>query len=182
MPNCRKYLTGSKELSVGLAKRRDYKFPETSSTPSFVGTMTFADILDNVGGMGRFQMMMVTFLAIPLMMLASQNLLQNFTAGIPRHHCQIRVVSNATRQGNGTVGNLGVDQLLRISIPMDMNRHPEQCRRFVAPQWRLLDPNASLGNQTVFDTEACEDGWTYDRSLFSNTIVSEVRKKLFLSI
>ncbi|XP_029141435.1 uncharacterized protein LOC107294373 [Protobothrops mucrosquamatus] len=135
--------------------------------------MTFADILDNVGGMGRFQRMMVTFLAIPLLMLASQNLLQNFTAGIPQHHCQIRIASNATRHGNGTVGNLGADQLLRVSIPTDTNRQPEQCRRFVAPQWRFLDPNASLGNQTVFDTEACEDGWTYDRSLFSNTIVSE---------
>uniref|UniRef100_A0A8C6VTV3 Major facilitator superfamily (MFS) profile domain-containing protein n=1 Tax=Naja naja TaxID=35670 RepID=A0A8C6VTV3_NAJNA len=117
--------------------------------------MTFADILDNVGGMGRFQRMMVSFLAIPLLMLASHNLLQNFTAGIPQHHCQIP------------------DQLLRISIPTDTNRRPEQCRRFVAPEWRFLDPNATLSNETVFDTEACEDGWTYDRSLFSNTIVSE---------
>uniref|UniRef100_A0A670Z1P3 Major facilitator superfamily (MFS) profile domain-containing protein n=1 Tax=Pseudonaja textilis TaxID=8673 RepID=A0A670Z1P3_PSETE len=114
--------------------------------------MTFADILDNVGGMGRFQRMMVSFLAIPLMMLASHNLLQNFTAGIPQHHCQIRIA---------------------ISVPTDANRRPEQCRRFTAPQWRFLDPNATLSNETVFDTEACEDGWTYDRSLFSNTIVSE---------
>uniref|UniRef100_A0A8C6X4T5 Major facilitator superfamily (MFS) profile domain-containing protein n=1 Tax=Naja naja TaxID=35670 RepID=A0A8C6X4T5_NAJNA len=135
--------------------------------------MTFADILDNVGGMGRFQRMMVSFLAIPLLMLASHNLLQNFTAGIPQHHCQIRIASNATRHGNGTMGNLGADQLLRISIPTDTNRRPEQCRRFVAPEWRFLDPNATLSNETVFDTEACEDGWTYDRSLFSNTIVSE---------
>uniref|UniRef100_A0A670YVF5 Major facilitator superfamily (MFS) profile domain-containing protein n=1 Tax=Pseudonaja textilis TaxID=8673 RepID=A0A670YVF5_PSETE len=135
--------------------------------------MTFADILDNVGGMGRFQRMMVSFLAIPLMMLASHNLLQNFTAGIPQHHCQIRIASNATRQGNGTMGNLGANQLLRISVPTDANRRPEQCRRFTAPQWRFLDPNATLSNETVFDTEACEDGWTYDRSLFSNTIVSE---------
>uniref|UniRef100_A0A8C5RL35 Uncharacterized protein n=1 Tax=Laticauda laticaudata TaxID=8630 RepID=A0A8C5RL35_LATLA len=141
--------------------------------------MTFADILDNVGGMGRFQRMMVSFLAIPLLMLASHNLLQNFTAGIPQHHCQIRIASNATRQGNGTMGNLGANQLLRISIPTDTNRRPEQCRRFVAPQWRFLDLNATLSNETVFDTEACEDGWTYDRSLFRNTIVSEVRKKPF---
>ncbi|ETE68732.1 Solute carrier family 22 member 6-B, partial [Ophiophagus hannah] len=136
--------------------------------------MTFADILDNVGGMGRFQRMMVSFLAIPLLMLASHNLLQNFTAGIPQHHCQIRIASNTTRQGNGTMGNLGADQLLRISIPTDTNRRPEQCRRFAAPQWRFLDLNATLSNGTVFDTEACEDGWTYDRSLFSNTIVSEM--------
>ncbi|XP_034280328.1 solute carrier family 22 member 6-B-like [Pantherophis guttatus] len=135
--------------------------------------MTFADILDNVGGMGRFQRMMVSFLAIPLLMLASHNLLQNFTAGIPQHHCQIRIASNATRQGNGTVGNLRADQLLRISIPTDGKRRPEQCRRFAAPQWRFLDPNVTHSNETVFDTEACEDGWTYDRSVFSNTIVSE---------
>ncbi|XP_007438559.2 solute carrier family 22 member 6-A-like [Python bivittatus] len=135
--------------------------------------MTFADVLDNVGGMGRFQRTLVSFLAIPLLMLASHNLLQNFTAGIPQHHCQIRLSSNDTRQGNSTVRNLGAHQLLRIAVPTGPNQQAEKCRRFVALQWRFLDSNATLSNETVLDTEACVDGWTYDRSLFTNTIVSE---------
>ncbi|XP_042296061.1 solute carrier family 22 member 6-B-like isoform X2 [Sceloporus undulatus] len=102
--------------------------------------MTFADILESLGGMGRFQRLSVAFLALPLAMLASHNLLQNFTAGVPGHHCQQKA---------------------------------ERCRRFVTTQWRLLDPNATRANDTKVDTEPCADGWTYDRSMFRSTIVSE---------
>uniref|UniRef100_A0A8D2J8G0 Major facilitator superfamily (MFS) profile domain-containing protein n=1 Tax=Varanus komodoensis TaxID=61221 RepID=A0A8D2J8G0_VARKO len=117
--------------------------------------MGFAEILDSLGGMGRFQKTSVAFLALPLMMLASHNLLQNFTAGVPRLP-------------------LGADSLLRVSIPMDGNRRAESCRRFATPQWRLLDPNATLGNDTAApETEPCADGWAYDQSVFASTIVSE---------
>ncbi|XP_063001679.1 solute carrier family 22 member 6-A-like [Elgaria multicarinata webbii] len=135
--------------------------------------MGFADILDSLGGMGRFQRMSVAFLAIPLMMLAGHNLLQNFTAGIPGHHCQIRITANHTRHAGNITAPLGAEHLLRISIPMEGDRRAERCRRFTATQWRLLDPNVTLGNDTTAETEPCVDGWTYDRSVFANTIVSE---------
>uniref|UniRef100_A0A8D2JFU2 Major facilitator superfamily (MFS) profile domain-containing protein n=1 Tax=Varanus komodoensis TaxID=61221 RepID=A0A8D2JFU2_VARKO len=136
--------------------------------------MGFAEILDSLGGMGRFQKTSVAFLALPLMMLASHNLLQNFTAGVPRHHCQIRITANHTRQAGNSSLPLGADSLLRVSIPMDGNRRAESCRRFATPQWRLLDPNATLGNDTAApETEPCADGWAYDQSVFASTIVSE---------
>lgn len=141
--------------------------------------MTFADILDNLGGMGHFQRLTVAFLALPLMMMASHNLLQNFTAGVPGHHCQIHITANSTllRQANSTA-DLEAASLLRISIPLDRNRRAEKCRRFVTTQWRLLDPNSSAVNESAAtDTEPCADGWTYDRSVFASTIVSEVRAK-----
>ncbi|KAJ6654231.1 hypothetical protein lerEdw1_007328 [Lerista edwardsae] len=133
--------------------------------------MTFADILDNLGGMGHFQRLTVAFLALPLMMMASHNLLQNFTAGVPEHHCQIHITANSTLRHANSSQELEAAGLLRISIPLDRDRQVERCRRFVATQWRLLDPNASAVNET--DTEPCADGWTYDRSVFASTIVSE---------
>uniref|UniRef100_A0A803TND4 Uncharacterized protein n=1 Tax=Anolis carolinensis TaxID=28377 RepID=A0A803TND4_ANOCA len=139
--------------------------------------MTFADILDNLGGMGRFQRLMVAFLALPLTMLASHNLLQNFTAGIPVHHCQVRIMANYTRHANNVTKEMGAEGLLRISIPMGKDQKAEKCRRFVTTQWRLLDPNATLPNDTMVDTEPCADGWTYDRSMFPSTIVSEVKPR-----
>uniref|UniRef100_A0A8D0E4K6 Major facilitator superfamily (MFS) profile domain-containing protein n=1 Tax=Salvator merianae TaxID=96440 RepID=A0A8D0E4K6_SALMN len=135
--------------------------------------MTFADILDLLGGMGHFQRMTVAFLAIPLVMLASHNLLQNFTAGVPGHHCQVRVSANHTRQAPNLTRYLGADDLLRISVPMDQHRRADKCRRYVATQWRLIDPNATLANETAADTEPCTSGWTYDKSTFTSTIVSE---------
>uniref|UniRef100_A0A8C8R6F2 Uncharacterized protein n=1 Tax=Pelusios castaneus TaxID=367368 RepID=A0A8C8R6F2_9SAUR len=128
--------------------------------------MSFAEVLDRIGGMGRFQRMNVAFLAIPLLMLASHNLLQNFTAGIPEHHCQVHVTANVT-------ASLHAEELLRISIPMDRSQKPEKCQRFVTTQWQLLNPNATITNTTELRTEPCVDGWTYDKSLFTDTIVTE---------
>uniref|UniRef100_A0A8D0G4U8 Uncharacterized protein n=1 Tax=Sphenodon punctatus TaxID=8508 RepID=A0A8D0G4U8_SPHPU len=135
-------------------------------------------MLDRLGGMGRFQIISVAFLGLPLMMLASHNLLQNFTAGVPGYHCQVRVTANHTRYANAT-RSLAVEELLQVSIPMGRNRQLEKCLRFVSPQWRLLGLNATAGNGNEGATEPCVDGWVYDRSMFTNTIVTEVRASGF---
>uniref|UniRef100_A0A8C6PLK5 Solute carrier family 22 member 6 n=1 Tax=Nothobranchius furzeri TaxID=105023 RepID=A0A8C6PLK5_NOTFU len=49
--------------------------------------MAFADLLEQVGSTGRFQVLHVTLLSIPILMMASHNLLQNFVALVPPHHC-----------------------------------------------------------------------------------------------
>nr|XP_023968760.1 solute carrier family 22 member 6-B-like [Chrysemys picta bellii] len=134
--------------------------------------MSFPEVLDHIGGMGRFQVMHVAFLAIPLLMLASHNLLQNFTAGVPEHHCQVHININNTPYTNLT-GKLAAKDLLRVSIPMDSNLQPEKCHRFVTMQWQLLDSNATVTNLTELETEPCADGWVYDKSIFTSTIITE---------
>nr|XP_025033966.1 solute carrier family 22 member 6-A-like isoform X2 [Pelodiscus sinensis] len=134
--------------------------------------MTFAEFLHQVGGMGRFQIIHTTLLTIPIVLMASHNLLQNFTAAIPGHHCQIRIDGNNTRYSNATL-HLDSQDLLRVSIPMDRNQQPEKCHRFVSTQWQLLDPNATQPNGTQLATEPCREGWTYDRSIFTSTIITE---------
>ncbi|KAM6995809.1 uncharacterized protein RBU47_014027 [Passerculus sandwichensis] len=122
--------------------------------------MSFVELLSRLGGMGRFQVTYVAALAVPLLMLASHNLLQNFTAGVPEHHCRPRPAANAT------------EVPLAVSIPRDGRRRPQSCRRYVEPQWHLLDANASA-NGTEAATEPCHDGWTYLDGIFSDTIVTE---------
>uniref|UniRef100_A0A8D0G4T8 Major facilitator superfamily (MFS) profile domain-containing protein n=1 Tax=Sphenodon punctatus TaxID=8508 RepID=A0A8D0G4T8_SPHPU len=128
--------------------------------------MSFAELLEHVGGMGRFQIIYVTLLAIPVFMMASHNLLQNFTAATPEHHCQLPAAVNGTQ-------SLSAKERLWVSIPMDENQQPEKCQRFITTQWQHLDINATAGNRSEGDTEPCTDGWIYNRSLFTNTIVSE---------
>ncbi|NXF27668.1 S22A6 protein, partial [Rhodinocichla rosea] len=124
--------------------------------------MSFVELLSRLGGMGRFQVTYVAALAVPLLMLASHNLLQNFTAGIPEHHCRPRPAANAT------------DVPLLVSIPWDGHRRPQSCRRYVEPQWHLLDVNGSAnGTATEAATEPCHDGWTYLDGTFTDTIVTE---------
>uniref|UniRef100_A0A8C3FBJ8 Major facilitator superfamily (MFS) profile domain-containing protein n=1 Tax=Chrysemys picta bellii TaxID=8478 RepID=A0A8C3FBJ8_CHRPI len=134
--------------------------------------MSFAELLDHVGGMGRFQIIYAILLAIPVFMLASHNLLQNFIAATSEHHCQVHININNTPYTNLT-GKLAAKDLLRVSIPMDSNQQPEKCHRFVTTQWQLLDSNATVTNLTELETEPCADGWVYDKSIFTSTIITE---------
>ncbi|NXA84879.1 S226B protein, partial [Thryothorus ludovicianus] len=115
--------------------------------------MAFASLLEHVGGMGRFQVVSVLLLSLPVLMMASHNLLQNFTAATSDHRCRPRPGANAT--------GLDPEALLRVWVPRG-----ERCRRFVEPQWWLLEANASAPNGSGLETEPCGDGWTYDRSSF----------------
>uniref|UniRef100_A0A8V0X6U5 Major facilitator superfamily (MFS) profile domain-containing protein n=1 Tax=Gallus gallus TaxID=9031 RepID=A0A8V0X6U5_CHICK len=121
--------------------------------------MTFVELLALLGGMGRFQVRYVAALAAPLLMLASHNLLQNFTAGVPDHHCRPRAVTNATAMA---------DVPLVVTIPSDGQRRPQRCRRYVEPQWHLLDVNGTGGGYGP-----CRDGWVYHDGVFAHTIISE---------
>uniref|UniRef100_A0A8C4W367 Solute carrier family 22 member 6-B-like n=1 Tax=Gopherus evgoodei TaxID=1825980 RepID=A0A8C4W367_9SAUR len=111
--------------------------------------------------MGFFQTILVALVFLPLLMVASHNFLQNFTAAVPRHWCYIPVGDNATTEVTG-------DQL-KIYVPMDGNQEPDRCLRFSTPQWQLLAPNGTSTNAT----EPCLDGWAYDRSVFNSTIITE---------
>ncbi|NXQ00996.1 S226B protein, partial [Vidua macroura] len=122
--------------------------------------MAFASLLEHVGGMGRFQVVSVLLLSLPVLMMASHNLLQNFTAATSDHRCRPRPEANAT--------GLDAEALLRVWVPRG-----ERCRRFVTPQWWLLEANGSEPNSSWPETEPCGDGWTYDRSVFTSTIVTE---------
>uniref|UniRef100_A0A8C4WGE2 Major facilitator superfamily (MFS) profile domain-containing protein n=1 Tax=Gopherus evgoodei TaxID=1825980 RepID=A0A8C4WGE2_9SAUR len=119
--------------------------------------MSFAELLDHVGGMGRFQIIYVILLAIPVFMMASHNLLQNFTAATSEHHCHVHINISNTPDTNLTGNKL----------------QPEKCHRFVTMQWQLLDSNATITNLTKLETEPCADGWVYDKSIFTSTIITE---------
>ncbi|KAG3284717.1 solute carrier family 22 member 20 [Ictidomys tridecemlineatus] len=125
--------------------------------------MAFTDLLDTLGGVGRFQLVYTALLLLPCGLLACHNFLQNFTAAAVPHHCQLP----ANRTG-ATTNDSGA--WLRATIPLDQHGVPEPCQRFTEPQWALLSPNTSVYGVA---TEDCKDGWVYDRSVFPSTIVME---------
>ncbi|XP_034500725.1 solute carrier family 22 member 11 [Ailuropoda melanoleuca] len=131
--------------------------------------MAFAELLERAGGVGLFQALQVFTLLLPSMLVPSQLLMENFSAAIPGHRCWVHMLDNSSE----APANLTSKALLTVSIPPGPNQEPHQCRRFRQPQWQLLDPNATATNWSEAATEPCMDGWVYDRSTFTSTIVAE---------
>ncbi|XP_008071110.1 solute carrier family 22 member 20 [Carlito syrichta] len=125
--------------------------------------MAFTDLLDALGGVGRFQLVHTALLLLPCSLLACHTFLQNFTAAVPPHHCR----GHANRPG-GATNDSGA--WLRAPVLLDQLGAPEPCRRFTEPQWALRSHNATGPGVA---TEGCRDGWVYDRSVFPSTIVTE---------
>uniref|UniRef100_A0A6I8MXP7 Major facilitator superfamily (MFS) profile domain-containing protein n=1 Tax=Ornithorhynchus anatinus TaxID=9258 RepID=A0A6I8MXP7_ORNAN len=134
--------------------------------------MAFTELLEEAGGLGLYQILQMISLLIPIVLVTTHNLVENFSGAIPAHHCRVPGLE-AHSDPAGIPGNLTPEALLTVSIPLGPDQEPEKCRRFLHPQWQLLSPNASAANASRPDTEPCPDGWTYDRTVFSSTIVAE---------
>ncbi|XP_040112012.1 solute carrier family 22 member 6 [Oryx dammah] len=123
--------------------------------------MAFNDLLLQVGGVGRFQKIQVTLVILPVILMASHNTLQNFTAAIPTHHCRPPADTNLSEDGD-----------LEAWLPRDGQGRPESCLLFTSPQRGPPFPNGTETNGTGA-TEPCPHGWIYDNSTFPSTIVTE---------
>ncbi|XP_068187754.1 solute carrier family 22 member 6-like [Antennarius striatus] len=132
--------------------------------------MGFSELVEEIGGFGRYQQIHVTIIVFSSFLLMSQNLQNNFASGVPTHHCSL--------PANHSLYNLShvqVDekQLLKAFIPLDSSgTRLHRCRRYVEPQWHLITTNSSA-NVSQQRTEECLDGWTFDRSEFLSTTISE---------
>ncbi|XP_019569522.2 solute carrier family 22 member 6 [Rhinolophus sinicus] len=121
--------------------------------------MAFNDLLQQLGGIGRFQQIQVTLLLLPMLLMASHNTLQNFTAAIPTHHCRPPADANLSTEGEAW-------------LPRDRQGQPESCLQFTSPQQGPPFPNGTEADG-VGATEPCTNGWIYDNSTFPSTIVTE---------
>ncbi|XP_005354656.1 solute carrier family 22 member 22-like [Microtus ochrogaster] len=134
--------------------------------------MAVDEILQHVGDNGRFQISRAVLYIMLSLLSSPHDLMENFTAAIPNHHCSVKLLDNHISEINITM-NLTTEALLKVSIPMGPDQKPEKCRRFRHTQWHFLDSNVSIPNNTELETEPCLDGWTYDHSDFTSTIVTE---------
>ncbi|XP_019521407.1 PREDICTED: solute carrier family 22 member 11-like [Hipposideros armiger] len=134
--------------------------------------MAFSELLQHTGNFGRFQITLAISTISLMILLPNHNLVENFSGAIPAHRCYTHLLDNITSESKLS-RNLTAEELLRISIPMGANNKQEQCRRFRQTQWQLLNSSDLAINNTELQTEPCLDGWIYDRSIFTSTIVTE---------
>ncbi|KAM9302161.1 solute carrier family 22 member 20-like [Gastrophryne carolinensis] len=118
--------------------------------------MGFNDLLHMVGGFGRFQVLNTIIIFIPMFFMACHSFLQNFTAAMPAHRCHIPSLDNDFGAYNHST--------IATFIPANDDPTGQSCTRF-----KMVEPGI-WSNAT---TEPCDDGWVYDRSVFTSTIVTE---------
>uniref|UniRef100_UPI00358E7AA7 solute carrier family 22 member 6-B-like isoform X2 n=1 Tax=Myxine glutinosa TaxID=7769 RepID=UPI00358E7AA7 len=134
--------------------------------------MAFANVLKIVGASGKFQVLHVCFLSLFLLDIPCHFVGHVFLAATPQHRCRIPWLENASLEARqDSPWNLSKENLLRIAIPWEQDSL-SRCSRYVRPQWQLL-LNDSADVPDDVETEGCVDGWEYDTSEFSSTIVTE---------
>ncbi|XP_023374257.1 solute carrier family 22 member 12 isoform X2 [Otolemur garnettii] len=143
--------------------------------------MAFSELLDIVGGLGRFQALQTVALVAPILWVTSHSMIENFSATVPSHRCWVSLLDNNTAQVS-VPKVLDPGTLLTISIPPGPNNEPHRCRRFRQPQWQLLNTNTTATNWSEAATEPCLDGWVYDHSTFTSTIVTKGSPILMSSV
>ncbi|XP_050840380.1 solute carrier family 22 member 6-A-like [Serinus canaria] len=112
--------------------------------------MPFGAVLAQVGGLGRFQVLQTALLAVPILLMASHNLLQNFTAAVPPHRCRVPAVPSATPAGPGatpappsaTPAGPGATPDATSAAPRDTLRGSNTTLK--SPGGTLLSPGATL--------------------------------------
>ncbi|XP_043826811.1 steroid transmembrane transporter SLC22A24-like [Dromiciops gliroides] len=134
--------------------------------------MAFEDLLPEVGEKGRFQILQVFYVAISYVFVGCHYLLENVTAFVPEHRCWAPLLDNTSALLNVS-GNLNFSSLLKLSIPLDSNGKLEKCRRFFWPQGQPLLANVTGQNLSQLEMQPCVDGWVYDQSTITSSIVTE---------
>ncbi|XP_056624555.1 solute carrier family 22 member 7b.1 isoform X1 [Triplophysa dalaica] len=127
--------------------------------------MKFENLLAEVGGFGKFQIIMIVLLVIPRVTLPFHFLLNNFIAAVPSHHCDI-----SSLDAEGIFGNLSREERLTVSIPRQEDGTPASCHMFSHPQFYLLSNSSS---STYLPLVECQNGWEYDNSTFKSTLATE---------
>ncbi|NXR45067.1 S22A7 protein, partial [Hippolais icterina] len=126
--------------------------------------MKFEDLLVEIGGFGRFQILMLAVLCLPRINLPMHFLLHNFLAATPSHHCAI--------PHQEAFVNLSREEVLLISIPRKADGTFSSCEMFSQPQFHLL-LNSSLQPENKSIIQHCQHGWVYDHSQFTSTISTQ---------
>ncbi|KAJ4944948.1 hypothetical protein JOQ06_013487 [Pogonophryne albipinna] len=127
--------------------------------------MKFENVLAEVDGFGKFQLMTIFLMVIPRATLPFHFLMNNFIAVIPSHHCNISSLDDGA-----VFKNLSQEERLVVGIPVQEDGTPNSCQMFAEPQYHLLLNSSSM---TELPTVPCPNGWVYDNNNFKSTLATE---------
>ncbi|XP_069811517.1 solute carrier family 22 member 7-like [Dendropsophus ebraccatus] len=127
--------------------------------------MRFEDVLSEVGVFGKFQILSLTILCLPRVILPLHFLLHIFISAVPPHHCRIPERRNP--------GNLSKADLVLINLPREPDGAFSSCEMFSEPQPHLLHNRSQRAMVNRSWVQSCDQGWDYDRTTFYSTTVTQ---------
>nr|XP_028577589.1 solute carrier family 22 member 7-like [Podarcis muralis] len=126
--------------------------------------MMFEDVLREVDGFGRYQILVFLMLCIPRLMIPMHFLLHNFISASPSHHCALPAFAGTS--------NLSQDEVFSIGLPREPDGTLSPCKMFSRPQFQLL-ANSSWELDNASSILSCQHGWVYDSSQYASTTATE---------
>ncbi|KAF3852342.1 hypothetical protein F7725_005697 [Dissostichus mawsoni] len=146
-------------VTVGLTC---YFLPETQNIrlPETIEEMKFENVLAEVDGFGKFQLLTIFLMVIPRVTLPFHFLMNNFIAVIPSHHCNISSLDDGA-----VFKNLSQEERLVVG-----GWDSKLLSMFAEPQYHLLLNSSSM---TELPTVPCQNGWVYDNNIFKSTLATE---------
>ncbi|AWP05543.1 putative solute carrier family 22 member 7-like [Scophthalmus maximus] len=128
-------------------------------------TMRFENILADINGFGRFQIMIIVISFVGRFTLPCHFMLNNFISAVPAHHCDVSSLDDGD-----IFRNLSQAERLAVGVPVQEDGTPSSCQMFAEPQYHLL---LNSSNVTGLPTVPCQNGWVYDNTTFRSTLTSQ---------
>uniref|UniRef100_A0A8D2L8U1 Major facilitator superfamily (MFS) profile domain-containing protein n=1 Tax=Varanus komodoensis TaxID=61221 RepID=A0A8D2L8U1_VARKO len=126
--------------------------------------MSFEDLLQEVGGFGKYQVLVVLMLCLPRLVIPMHFLLHNFISASPPHHCAIPDFAG--------ISNISQEEIFRTVLPRDPDGGLSPCKVFSSP-WSHSLVNSSWELHDASSTQSCWQGWVYDATQYVSTTATE---------
>lgn len=149
--------------------------------------MDFDNVLNDVGSFGLYQKIIIAVLMPAVLPCAFHAYSQLFIASMPNHWCRVPELEQWSSRLPNLVKNLSIPMVLR-----DGQMKYSQCQMYSRNYTEIVgflhttDTSAINDNGEFFfepldyaarnfETVDCKHGWMYDRAMFPNTVVMEVK-------
>lgn len=139
--------------------------------------MDYDSLLPEVGAFGRYQKLLIGVVLVPTVFpCAFQAYSQLFIAATPDHWCRVPELDEWLGNNSELGRQLSIPRVAERSKPGGF----EQCRMYQRNYTEVRERLRAgempiISDAANFDLISCQHGWNYDRSLYPNTVVSEVR-------
>ncbi|XP_078071979.1 solute carrier family 22 member 13b isoform X2 [Mustelus asterias] len=123
----------------------------------------FGAILKAVGEFGPFQKRLLLLVCLPNFFLGFNLIAQVFTGASVQHYCQTNWILNLS-------AGLAKEEQLLLTLPEGKNGSYQKCKMYKPNPDKDIEWIRLHGNQS---TVACQEGWVYDTSQYTSTLVTE---------